>query len=263
MVGTKVVLEVKKILSFGAILGQSEILLPLQYMPKDCKLGDQIEVFIYTDSEDRIIATTLEPYGILGEIVCLEVVSISDFGVFLDLGIAKDLLMPCRDGERYKKGQRVAVQISKDREGRLLAHQTLRFATYKGRPYMEFGAFPYRETPLGFECIVEKKYQGMLFKNEIFEPIALGEKYTVQVKQVRQDGKMDLKLARRDEAEQLLKVLKNHGGKIKLTKESDPKDIARVCHMSKKAFKRALNHLAQRVRQDGEFIFEEKMEQSQ
>lgn len=263
MVGRKVKLEVKKMLSFGAILDQREILLPLQYMPKDCKIGDQVEVFIYTDSEDRIIATTLEPYAILDEIACLEVVSVSDFGVFLDLGIPKDLLMPCKDPKKYKKGQRVAIQISKDREGRLLAHQSLKFAKYRGKAYAELEALPYRETPLGFECIIEKKYQGMLFKNEIFKPIVLGEKYRVQVKRVREDGKVDLKLAQENEAEHLLKILELHGGKIKLSKESSPEEIIQMCQMSKKAFKRALNHLAQRVRQDGEFIFVERMEQSQ
>lgn len=263
MVGTKVKLEVKKILSFGAILDQREILLPLRYIPKDCKVGDELEVFIYTDSEDRIIATTLEPYGILDEIVCLEVVGVSDFGVFLDLGIAKDLLLPCKDGKRYKKGDRVAIQISKDREGRLLAKRALDFQKYRGKPYVELEALPYRETPLGFECIIKKKYQGMLFKNEIFEPIALGETYQVQVKQVRKDGKVDLKLVQKNEAERLLEVLRKHGGKIKLTKESSPEEIARVCCMSKKAFKRALNHLAQRIRQDEEFIFEERMGQPQ
>lgn len=262
MVGTKIILEVKKILPFGAILDQREILLPLQYMPRDCKIGDKIEVFIYTDSEDRIIATTLEPYGILGEIVCLEVVSVSDFGVFLDLGIAKDILMPCRDVRRYKKGQKIAIQIGKDKEGRLLANKTLRFQKYRGKPYAELEVLPYRETPLGFECIIEKKYQGMLFKNEIFKSIQLGEKRKAQVKQVRQDGKVDLRL-QTNEVEQLLDVLKEHGGRVRLTKESSPEEISRVCHMSKKAFKRALNHLAQRVGQDEESIFERKMEQVQ
>lgn len=142
MVGTKAILEVKKILPFGVILDQREILLPLQYVPKHCKVGDQIEVFIYTDSEDRIIATTLTPYGVLGEIVCLEVVSMNDFGVFLDLGIAKDILMPCRGDKRYKRGQRVSVQIGKDKQGRLLTHKTLRFKKYRGRPYVELEALP-------------------------------------------------------------------------------------------------------------------------
>lgn len=263
MVGTKIILEVRKILSFGAILDQKEILLPLQYMPKDCKLGDKIEVFIYTDSEDRIIATTLEPYGILGEIVCLEVVGISDFGVFLDLGIAKDIFMPCRDARRYKKGEKIVIQIGKDREGRLLANKTLKFQKYRGKLYVEFEVLPYRETPLGFECIIKKKYQGMLFKNEIFEPIKLGEKYRAQVRQVRKDGKVDLKPVQKNEVEQLLDILRQHGGRIRLTKESSPEEITRVCHMSKKAFKRALNHLAQRVGQDEESIFERKMEQVQ
>lgn len=103
----------------------------------------------------------------------------------------------------------------------------------------------------------------MLFKNEIFQPIVLGEKYLMQIKQVRKDGKVDLKLVQKDQAEQLLKILKEHGGKIKLTRESNPEEIAKVCYMSKKAFKRALNHLAQRVGQDGEFIFLRRMGQSQ
>lgn len=251
----KVVLEVKKILSFGVILGEREILLPKRYVPKDCNIGDSIEVFVYTDSEDRVIATTLEPLGVLGEIVYLQVVDVNQMGVFLDLGIAKDILLPCKDAKRYKRGEKVLVQIGLDREGRLLASQRLDFQRYKGRKYVALDVLPYRETPLGFECVVEKKYQGMLFSNEIFESIVLGERYQAQVKNTRKDGKIDLKLIHGNEAERLLEVLKNHQGRIKLTKQSDPAEIARVCHMSKKSFKRALSHLAQEVGQDEESIF--------
>lgn len=255
MVGTKMTLEVKKILSFGAIVGEREILLPNQYVPKNCKIGDSLDVFIYTDSEDRIIATTLEPYGTLGEIVCLEVVGLSEFGVFLDLGIAKDILMPCKDSKRYQKGQKVAVQIGLDKEGRLLASQNLAFQKYRKRAYVRLEAVPYRKSPLGFECIVERKYQGMLFANEIFEPICLGKAYEVQVKKTRVDGKIDLKLAQKNEAEYLLKLLQNNQGRLSLTKDSDAEKIVEVCQMSKKAFKRALNALAQKVGQDESGIF--------
>ncbi|WP_027327148.1 S1-like domain-containing RNA-binding protein [Helicobacter pametensis] len=255
MVGTKVCLKIEKILPFGCILGKEEILLPTKYAPKEVQVGMEVEVFVYTDSEDRIIATTLNPYGILGEIVCLEVVDISPYGVFLDLGIAKDILMPCKDAGRFKLGDRVAVQIQKDKEGRLLASQNLRFQKYRGREFVCLEAVAYRRSPLGFECIVEKKYQGMLFANEIFEPIELGKSYAVQVKKTRQDGKIDLKLAPKDEAKALLDLLHKNGGRLEIGKESEPQEVVRVCQMSKKALKRALVSLAQKVGQDERGIY--------
>ncbi|MCE3048236.1 CvfB family protein [Helicobacter kayseriensis] len=255
MVGTKIKLEIVKILPFGCILGDEEILLPKKYVPCGAKIGDSVEVFIYTDSQDRIIATTLEPYGILGEIVFLEVVDFSEYGVFLDLGIAKDILMPCKNPQRYAKGSKIAVQIGKDREGRLLANQKLRFCKYYGKPFVQFDAMPYRKTPLGFECVVCGKFQGMLFVNEVFEDLELGKTYRVQVKKTRKDGKIDLKLVQKGEVERLLDVLRQNHGKIPITKDSHPQEIVRVCQMSKKAFKRALVHLAQEVGQDEEGIY--------
>lgn len=255
MIGTKVRLKINKILSFGCILGDQEILLPQKYIPKEVKIGDEIEVFVYTDSEDRMIATTLEPYGVLDEIVCLEVVGIEEFGIFLDLGIAKDILMPCKNPKRYKMGDHVAVQIARDKEGRLLASLSLKFQKYFGKPFIQLEAIPYRQTPLGFECIVEKKYQGMIFLNEIFEKINLGKAYCVEVKKTRQDGKIDLRLMRENEKEKLLKLLSQNNGRIEITKDSDPQEIVRVCQMSKKALKRVLSALAQEVGQDERSIY--------
>lgn len=255
MVGTKARLKVVKILPFGCILGDDEILLPKKYAPNEAKIGDEVEVFIYTDSEDRIIATTLEPYGILGEIVCLEVVGIEDFGVFLDFGIAKDIFMPCQNPRRYKRGQRVAVEITKDKQGRLLASQNIKFQKYRKSPYVELDVIPYRKSLLGFECIVEKKYQGMLFANEVFETLEFGKSYRAQVKKTRSDGKIDLKLKMRNPEEKLLELLSQNGGRIEVTKESDPREIIAQCQMSKKAFKRALNILAQKIGQDESGVY--------
>lgn len=256
MVGTYARLEVKKILPFGAILGDDEILLPKKYMPKDTQIGESIEVFIYTDSEDRIIATTLQPYGVLGEIVVLEVVDIVSNGAYLDLGIAKDIFMPHKNPYVLKRGEKRVVRIEKDKEGRLIAQSNIRLLACKDKSRLrrECDALVYRKTPLGFECIVEGRYQGMLYSSELFSPLKIAQKVRVMVKNLRSDGKMDLKLIQEDEAQSLLKILKANANFLPLSNESDPQEIYKIAQMSKKAFKRAVAKLGDRLKKSQEGI---------
>lgn len=256
MVGTYVKLEIKKILPFGAILGDEEILLPKKYLPKEVQIGEEIEVFVYTDSEDRIIATTLRPYGVLGEIVALEVVDIVSNGAYLDLGIAKDIFLPCKNPYSLKRGEKRVVRIERDKEGRLIAQGHIKLLPCKDKSKMreECEALVYRKTPLGFECIVEGKYQGMLYKNEIFSAINITQKVRVMIKNIRVDGKMDLKLIEEDEAEHLLKVLKENANFLALTNQSNPQEIYKIAQMSKKSFKRAVAKLGERIKKDQEGI---------
>lgn len=256
MVGTYVSLEVRKILPFGAILGDEEILLPRKYMPQETQAGECIEVFVYTDSEDRIIATTLKPYGTLGEILALEVVDIVKNGAYLDLGIAKDIFMPLKNPYALKRGERFVVKIERDKEGRLLANAHFGFAPCKDRSRIgkEFLALVVRKTPLGFECVVEGKYQGMLYASEVFAPLQRGQEVCVGVKNVRSDGKMDLKLLQEDEEKALLRILRENANFLKLTNDSDPQEIYKICAMSKKAFKRAVAKLGDRIEKSQEGI---------
>lgn len=256
MVGTYVSLEVKKILPFGAILGDEEILLPRKYMPKEMGIGESLEVFVYTDSEDRIIATTLKPYGTLGEILALEVVDIVNNGAYLDLGIAKDIFLPLKNPYALKRSQKIVVKIEKDKEGRLLANAHFKLSPCKDRSktHQESSALISRKTPLGFECVIEGKYQGLLYSSEVFAPLKVGEQVRVSVKKVRNDGKLDLKLLKEDEAEALVKILRERGNSLALSNESDPQEIYRICGMSKKSFKRAVAKLGDRLEKSQEGI---------
>lgn len=256
MVGTFVKLEVAKILPFGLILGEDEILLPKKYAPPHSQIGDQIEVFVYTDSEDRIIATTLKPYGSLGEIVALEIVDIVHNGAYLDLGIAKDIFMPYKNPYSLRRGGRKVVAIQKDKEGRLLANPYFKFLACrdKSKINQEFLALIVRKTSLGFECVVDGKYQGMLYSSEVFTPLQDAQQVTVRVKKVRLDGKLDLKLVQEDEAESLVKILRAHANTLSLTFDSDPQEIYRIAKMSKKAFKRAVSKLGERIQKSSEGI---------
>ncbi|WP_305862371.1 CvfB family protein [Helicobacter cholecystus] len=256
MVGSYVNLEVRKILPFGAILGEKEILLPKKYMPQDCQIGDTLEVFVYTDSEDRIIATTLKPYGVLDEIVALEIVDIVNNGVYLDLGIAKDIFMPHQFPYSLKRGEKRVVKIQKDKEGRLIANPILKFTPCRDKSKLRTKSFAkvYRKTPLGFECVVEEKYQGMLYDNELFSVLSIAQEVEVVIKNIRPDGKLDLKLVQEDEVQSLLKTLRANANTLKLTKDSDPQEIYKIAKMSKKAFKRALVKLADRINQSQEGI---------
>lgn len=256
MVGTYVRLEVKKILPFGAILGEEEILLPRKYMPQDCKIAESVEVFVYTDSEDRIIATTLKPYGVLDEIVALEVVDIANNGVYLNLGIAKDIFLPCKNPYIFQRGKRVVVKIEKDKQERLIASTQFKCLPCKDKSKIrqEMKALVRRKTPLGFECVIEGKYQGMLYHSELFSPLSIGDEVGVKVKNIRADGKMDLKLIQEDEVQSLLKILRENANFLPLSNESEPQEIYKIAKMSKKAFKRAVARLGDRLEKSQEGI---------
>ena len=167
-------LEIVRIAKPGAYLlsGLDEILLPNAYVPKDAKVGDKVAVFLYTDSNDRPVATTLIPKAQRGEIALLKVVDKNNLGCFLDLGIAKDIFMPTKSPEHYKIGSKVAVFLTLDRESRLIAKVNI-------KPYLDnthlkglkvgtkVEIIPFRSTPLGFECVVNGKGLGLLYKNEM------------------------------------------------------------------------------------------------
>ena len=248
-------LEIVRIAKPGAYLlsGADEILLPNAYVPKDAKVGDKVAVFLYTDSNDRPVATTLIPKAQRGEIALLKVVDKNNFGCFLDLGIAKDIFMPTKSPEHYKIGSKVAVFLTLDRESRLIAKINIKpyldNAHLKG---LKVGAkaeiIPFRSTPLGFECVVNGKGLGLLYKNEIFGTFALFETYEAYIK--RNDSKCDVSLKHplcktslETESQLLLKALEQNGGILKLHYDSVPQEIYAQCNLSKKAFKRALSAL--------------------
>lgn len=246
---------------------EESVLLPNRYITDDMSLEDEIEVFIYTDSEDRLVATTEVPKAMLGEFAYLEVVSFRSFGAFLDWGLSKDLLLPKnRQRKQADIGDKKIVKIVKDQlSDRLIAIEKfsslLDKDTSKLQRNQEVEIIVYEESPLGYKVIVDNLYDGMLFKNEIFETINIGDKKKAVIKNVREDGKLDISLqkigkARLDDSQdKVLEYLQEHKA-MSLTSKSSPEEIYELFGLSKKAFKASLTNLKEKglITQDDEGI---------
>lgn len=259
-IGQYSTLEVVKTLSFGAYLdagAYGEVLLPKRYVPHGLEAGDELEVFLYCDSEDRVIATTEKPFATLGEIVGLVVKDVAANGAYMDWGLMKDLFVPFREqDEKMQVGKVYIVKI-------LLDEATDRiYATSKIAKYLsetaddelnendEVKILVWKQTDLGYKLIVNDLYIGLIFKNEIFQPIKTGQILRGYVKQIREDGKMDIALQKQgyrnqipDATDIILKKLKETNGYLSLTDNSSPDEIYASLGMSKKAFKRAIGSL--------------------
>lgn len=253
-------LKLARFVEFGAYLQDKdeEVLLPKKYLPKDSKINDMIEVFLYHDSEGRVIATTLKPKAQRDEIAVLKVVDRNYLGCFLDLGIAKDLFMPTQNPQKFSINSQVLVFITTDKQGRLIAKGNIK-SYLKGlrdcnnqelRAFSKVEIFPFRKSELGYECVINGEYLGLLHQNEVFGGIEFFVKREGYIKRIYPNGKCDLSLklplAKKDsasEAQEVLKKLKESGGHLKMHYDSNPKEIAKIFKMSKKSFKKALTSL--------------------
>ncbi len=234
-----------------------EVLLPNAYViEEDMPIGSIIEVFVYTDSEDRLVASTRYPYAMLGEFGYFTVVDYKQYGAFVNWGLPKDLFVPLSQQKAYFHiGQKYILRVCLDKEtGRLYGTQKIgKWLSYepKGlKKNQKVKAIVISETPLGYKVIVENLYEGMIFTNEIFEPISIGDKKTLYIKNIRKDGKLDLSLqpigkkVASDIFElKILEVLQNHNGFIDINTKSDADDIKKIFGLSKKSFKRSINSL--------------------
>lgn len=241
----------------GAFLtdGIAEVLLPTKWIPDNAKVDDQIKVFVYRDSEDRMISTTLVPHLVVGQFGYLKVKEISKVGAFLDWGIEKDLLVPFREQNGIlKKGSWILVHVYIDEKtNRVVAsNKTSRFIerdTINLKEGQEVNLLICDDTELGTKAIINDRYQGLIFHNEIFKDILEGDRMKGYVKAIREDSKIDLSLTKiglerlEDGAEQILKELKTQGGFLGLHDKSDPEDIQLELQMSKKSFKRSVGVL--------------------
>lgn len=229
------------------------VLLPNAYITNDMQVGNEIEVFVYTDSEDRLISTTLKPYGMLNDIVAVDVVDLLPFGAFVDIGLPKDLLVPKnKQKASFRVGERRVIKIVEDENsGRLIG--TEKFALEDADKNLnrndEVEIVIYAKTPLGYKVVVNSLYEGMIFHTEIFENIEIGSNKRAYVKYVRDDGKLDISLQRigqrndNDYEQKVVDILKENGGELGFTYKSDAEDIKDVFGMSKKAFKATLTKL--------------------
>ncbi len=251
-------LEVVKEVDFGVYLDggdDGEILLPTRYVPEDCKPGDMLNVFIYLDNEERLIATTLEPLVQVGEFAWLEVAWVNEFGAFLDWGLMKDLFVPFREQKmKMQKGHKYIVHAHVDEDSyRIMASAKVERYLSKEQPGYQPGEevdiLVWQKTDLGFKAIVENQFSGLLYQNEIYQPVETGMRLKAYVKQVREDGKIDLALQKPgakkvdDFSEVLLQYIKEHDGFTSLNDKSAAEEIYDTFGVSKKTFKKAVGDL--------------------
>jgi predicted RNA-binding protein (virulence factor B family) len=245
----------------GGELG--EILLPGRYIPAGLKPKDKLDVFVYRDSEDRLVATTETPLAMVGEFACLQVISVNQHvGAFLDWGLAKDLLLPFREQEiPVRVGQPVVVYVCLDvKTDRILATARLNRHLNRDTPAYRAGQpvsfLITGRTPLGYNAIVENAHRGLLYQDKLAAPLAVGQKLKGFVRTVRSGGKIDLSLDasgyQRVAAltDQIVQALERNGGRLAFDDDSSPAAIRQKFSVSKKAFKQALGKLykARRIR---------------
>jgi uncharacterized protein len=238
----------------GGELG--EILLPGRYIPANLKPKDKLDVFVYRDSEDRLVATTEIPLATVGEFAALKVVSVNDrVGAFLDWGLAKDLLLPFREQERsVRLGQRVVVFVYLDpRTERIVATTRLKRHLSQDRPFyrnsQSVNLLITGATPLGYQAIVENAHLGLLYRDHITTPLQIGQRLKAFVRNIRPNDQIDLSLDASGYkrvaplTDQIVQALEKNGGKLAFDDDSSPEAIRQKFSVSKKAFKQALGKL--------------------
>lgn len=273
-IGRRNRLTVNKIKDFGLYLDAEqfgEVLLPKRDMPADIAVGDALDVTLYLDSEDRLIATTTEPKAEQGQVALLNVLATNAVGAFLDWGLPKDLLLPFAEQKKpVKAGDRVLVKIYLDNSDRLAASSKLDRHLDKQKPYYEpnqaVDIVVADRTDLGTKVIINDRHWGMLFKADQFRPLRYGERTRAYIKQVRSDGKIDLFQNPPGKAplgalhEQIITHLREHQGFSPLADQSSAEEIASQYGVSKRKYKMAIGKLKSdglvRIESDGIHLIE-------
>ncbi len=252
-------LTINRFVDFGAYLiddEDNEVLMPKRYLTGDEELDDIIEVFVYNDSENRPVATTEHPHATVGQFCLLRVKAVNAVGAFLDWGlVAKDLLVPFREQRvRMQAGRSYIVYVHIDpSSGRIVASAKLdRFLNKTYPDYyhrQKVDVLIVQQLEIGYRIIVDGKHWGMIYNNELYRQVNVGEHHMGFVKQVRDDGKIDVTLAKiekmriDDVADEILNYLQENGGTMTLSDKSSPEDILNTFNCSKKDFKKALGLL--------------------
>ena len=254
-------LVVVKKVDFGVYLDGKElgdILLPERYVPASCMLKDELDVFIYLDSEDLLIATTQTPKAMVGECAYLKVIEVNAVGAFLDWGLPKDLLVPYGEQQTpMEVGHSYVVTLYIDEASdRIAASSRLKKFVVDTSPYFkpqqQVELLICERTELGYKAIVNQAVIGLLFNSDVVKPVSYGERLEGYVKQVREDNKLDLclQLVSREAldalSQEILAFIEAQGGVITLTDKSAPEDIAKQFGVSKSSYKKALGKLYQK-----------------
>ena len=250
-------LMVVKEVPFGLYLDGDDwgdILLPKKYVPEGAAVGDLLNVFIYFDSKDKIIATTLRPRATLGDCAFLKVIDVNPVGAFLDWGLDKDLLVPKPEQKRpMEKDKSYLVYVKQDNKERIIASSKLDYCLDKSpadfKPGDEVSVLIAESTELGTKVIINNSHWGLIHAGDIFQTLSYGKKTLGYIKTVREDGKIDVVLRKmgqdsiRDLAKRILLELHKVGGFLPLHDKSSSLDIQHAFHESKKSFKSAIGQL--------------------
>lgn len=254
-------LTVIKLVDFGVYLDgeeRGEILMPKEYVPDNCSPDDEVRVFIYFDSEDRIVATTENPYVQVGEFAFLKVVAVSGVGAFLDWGLRKDLMVPFREQrETMLEGHSYLVYAYVDKASdRIVASTKIDkyldqvFPEYE--PGQEVDVLIARKSDLGYSVIVNNAHWGLIYQNEIFQPVKIGHKLKGYIKEIREDEKIDVSLQPAGYAKidglskMILDKIRDNGGVLDISDKSAPEEIYNLFGCSKKNYKKAIGALFKR-----------------
>ncbi len=253
--------------------GKDDVLLPVKYVPKEYAIGDELIVFVYLDHEERPVATTLEPYILMDEFGLLRVNYINQFGAFLDWGLEKDLFVPFKEQARpMEKGKRYLVFayidektnriVASSKTNQFLSNENLTVAVGD-----EVDLIISHITELGINVIINDIHKGLLYKDQVYEDIRLGDRLTGYIKNIRPDHKIDVTLNKfgysnvEPNAEKILYELRASRGFLRLTDNSHPEDIKTVLKMSKKTFKKAIGALYKEkrieIKEDGIYLVEQ------
>jgi predicted RNA-binding protein (virulence factor B family) len=251
----------------------TDVLLPLKYVPKEYEIGDEIIVFVYLDHEERPVATTLEPYILMDEFALLRVNYVNKFGAFMDWGLEKDLFVPFKEQARpMEKGKRYLVFayidektnriVASSKTNQFLSNENLTVAVGD-----EVDLIISHITDLGINVIINDQHKGLLYKDQVYDDIRLGDRLKGYIKNIRPDHKIDVSLQKmgfeniEPNAEKILDELKASRGFLRLNDNSHPEDIKTVLKMSKKTFKKAIGSLYKdkliEIKEDGIYLVKE------
>jgi len=251
-------LSITKEVDFGLYLDggdKGEILMPARYAPKEFEIGDEVEVFIYLDSEDRLVAVTDIPHCEVGQCAHLKVTSSSPFGAFMDWGLQKDLLVPFKEQLiPMLVGNSYAVYLYIDVTGRIAASSKLsdflkEEEGFNFRKGQEVSLLIARQNDFGYKAVINNEYMGLIHNIDILQPIKVGDKMNGYIKNIREDGKIDLTLQGQggesinNLSQDILDFIKDEGGEISITDKSPPDIIYNTFNASKSHYKRALGKL--------------------
>ncbi|MDO4818977.1 MAG: S1-like domain-containing RNA-binding protein [Prevotella sp.] len=257
-------LRVVRSVDFGLYLDggrEGDILLPTRYVPEGTRIGDELNVFIYLDHEERLTATTQEALAQVGDFAYLKVAWVNQYGAFLDWGLMKDLFCPFREQKKkMEMGESYIVHVHQDEESyRIVA--SAKVEKFLQKPSVENNGLEHgtkvniliwQKTDLGFKAIIDNKYAGLLYENEIFRHVHTGDCMEAYIDHVREDGKIDLTLQKtgrshtEEFAERLLFYIRNNGGRCHLGDKSPATEIYDRFGVSKKVFKQAVGDLYRR-----------------